>query len=174
MSVEFQAVPAGRAVEIVRAWALHRWPMTVDEGVGVYTGLGFRCAGSDPEMFTSDLSPDEDVSYFNSEHGSVFGVRVQLSNLVPEAGWAASLPRSREAFESYAAAFSQVFGAPHSKESTESSFKAQWFLDNGAGVGLSGNQALITASVESPEDAEYHLSELEDEENGIPPDFDYF
>ena len=96
---------------------------------------------------------------------------MQLSNLVPEAGWAASLPRSREAFESYAAAFSQVFGAPYSRESTESSFKAQWFLDNGAGVGLSGNQALITASVESPEDAEYHLSELEDEKNGIPLDF---
>ncbi|ERH27563.1 hypothetical protein HMPREF1550_02342 [Actinomyces sp. oral taxon 877 str. F0543] len=71
--MEFQAVPAGRAVEIVRAWAQHRWPMTVDEGVEVYTGLGFGCAGSDPEMFTSDLSPDEDVSYFNSEHGSECG-----------------------------------------------------------------------------------------------------
>ena len=100
---------------------------------------------------------------------------MQLSNLVPEEGRAASLPRSREGFESYATAFSQVFGAPYSKESTESSFKAQWFLDNGAGVGLNGNQALmITASVESPEDAEYHLSELEDEKNGIPHDFDYF
>ena len=49
---------------------------------------------------------------------------MQLSNLVPEEGRAASLPRSREAFESYAAAFSQVFGAPYSKDSTESSFKA--------------------------------------------------
>jgi len=174
MSVEFQAVPVERAVEIMRAWALHTWPMRVKEGVRVYTDLGFRCAGSDPEMFTSDLSPDEDVSYFNSENGSVFGVRVQLTNLVPEEGWAASLPRSREVFESYVAAFSQVFGAPYSRESTESSFKAQWFLDNGAGVGLNGNQALITASVESPEEAECHLSELEDEENGTPLDFDYF
>ncbi|WP_131241391.1 DUF6301 family protein, partial [Schaalia georgiae] len=140
--MEFQAVPVERAVEIMRAWALHTWPMRVKEGVRVYTDLGFRCAGSDREAFTSDLSPDEDVSYFNSENGSVFGVRVQLTNLVPEEGWAASLPRSREIFESYVAAFSQVFGAPYSRESTESSFKAQWFLDNGAGVGLNGNQAL--------------------------------
>ena len=99
---------------------------------------------------------------------------MQLSNLVPEAGWAASLPRSREAFESYAAAFSQVFGAPYSRESTESSFKAQWFLDNGSGVQVGGNRAMVTASVESPEYAGYHLSELEDEESGIPLDFDYF
>ena len=57
MSVEFKAVPAGRAVEIVRAWALHTWPMRVEEGMGVYTGLGFRSAGSDPEASTSDLPP---------------------------------------------------------------------------------------------------------------------
>ena len=82
--MEFQAVPAGRAVEIVRAWALHTWPMRVKEGVRVYTSLGFRSAGSDREAFTSDLSPDEDVSYFNSEHGSVFGVRAQLSDPAPE------------------------------------------------------------------------------------------
>ena len=174
MSHELQAVSAERAVEIMRAWALHTWPMRVKEGVRVYTDLGFRCAGSDREAFTSDLSPDEDVSYFNSENGSVFGVRVQLTNLVPEEGWAASLPRSREVFESYVAAFSQVFGAPYSRESTKSDFSAQWFLDNGAGVEVGGDQALVTASVESPEYAGYHLSELEDEENGIPLDFDYF
>ena len=99
---------------------------------------------------------------------------MQLSNLVPEEGRAASLPRSREVFESYVAAFSQVFGAPYSRESTESSFKAQWFLDNGSGVQVGGNRAMVTASVESPEYAGYHLSELEDEESGIPLDFDYF
>lgn len=33
---------------------------------------------------------------------------------------------------------------------------------------------MVTASVESPEYAGYHLSELEDEESGIPLDFDYF
>ena len=174
MSVEFKAVPAGRAVEIVRAWALHTWPMRVEEGMGVYTGLGFRSAGSDPEMFTSDLSPDEDVSYFTSDHGVISDVWLQLSNLVPEEGRAASLPRSREAFESYVSAFSQVFGAPYSRESTESSFKAQWFLDNGSGVQVGGNRAMVTASVESPEYAGYHLSELEDEKSGIPLDFDYF
>ena len=174
MSVEFQAVPVERAVEIVRAWALHTWPMRVKEGVRVYTDLGFRSAGSDREAFTSDLSPDEDVSYFTSDHGAVSDVWLQLSNLVPEEGRAASLPRSREVFESYVAAFSQVFGAPYSRESTDSSFKAQWFLDNGSGVQVGGNRAMVTASVESPEYAGYHLSELEDEESGIPLDFDYF
>ncbi|WP_026429652.1 DUF6301 family protein [Schaalia georgiae] len=174
MSHELQAVSTERAVEIVRAWALHTWPMRVKEGVRVYTDLGFRCAGSDPEMFTSDLSPDEDVSYFTSDHGVISNVWLQLSNVVPEEGWAASLPRSREVFESYVAAFSQVFGAPYSRESTKSDFSAQWFLDNGAGVEVGGDQALVTASVESPEYAGYHLSELEDEENGIPLDFDYF
>ena len=48
------------AVGIVRAWAQHTWPMRVKEGVRVYTDLSFRCAGSDREAFTSDLSPEEE------------------------------------------------------------------------------------------------------------------
>lgn len=58
--MEFEADPAGRAVGIVRAWAQHTWPMRVKEGVRVYTDLSFRCAGSDREAFTSDLSPEEE------------------------------------------------------------------------------------------------------------------
>ena len=61
--------------------------MRVREGVRVYTVLGFRCAGSDPEMFTSYPSPDEDASDFTSDHGTVSNMRVQLSNAVPEEGW---------------------------------------------------------------------------------------
>ena len=80
MSVEFKAVPAGRAVGIVRAWAQHTWPMRVKEGVRVYTDLSFCCAVSDREAFTSDLSPEEDVSYFTSDHGVVSNVWLQLSN----------------------------------------------------------------------------------------------
>ena len=63
MSVEFQAVPVDRAVEIMRTWTFHRWPMTVDEAVGVYTGLGFAPLPDDRTFFTSDMSPQEADSF---------------------------------------------------------------------------------------------------------------
>ena len=90
--MELEPVPAGRAVEIVRAWVQHRWPMRVREGVRVYTVLGFRCAGSDPEMFTSYPSPDEDASYFTSDHGAVSNVWRSCRTWSPRRGGRAGEP----------------------------------------------------------------------------------
>ena len=38
MSTEFKAVTPQRAVEIMKAWAYHPWPMTVQDGINIHTG----------------------------------------------------------------------------------------------------------------------------------------
>ena len=55
MTPEFEAVTPERAVEIMRAWAYHSWPMTVQDGIEVCTGLGFTGDPQDPESFASDM-----------------------------------------------------------------------------------------------------------------------
>ena len=74
MTTGFEAVTPQRAVQIMRAWALHSWPMTVQDGIDVYTGLGFSPHPQEPQLFTSDTSPDEADSFFTSEGDQIDSV----------------------------------------------------------------------------------------------------
>ena len=55
MGTEFKAVTPERAVQIMRAWAHHSWPMTVQDGIDVCTSLGSTVAPRDPASFASDM-----------------------------------------------------------------------------------------------------------------------
>ena len=170
VSVEFQAVPVDRAVEIMRAWAQHRWPMTVDEGVGVYTGLGFTSLTEDRTFFTSDMSPQEADSFLLVDDDRVGEVSLRLSNGVPKEGWARSLPESRAAFAEYVRAYTRVLGEPFSSEDEGTDFSCRWILDTKVMVMLIGNEAFIGLYIDSPENTGLFLWEREMEERGEPLD----
>ena len=55
MTTEFKAVAPQRAVQIMRAWALHSWPMSVRDGIDVCTGLVSTGGPQDPDSFASDM-----------------------------------------------------------------------------------------------------------------------
>ena len=170
MSHELLTVPVGRAVEIMRAWAQHRWPMTVDEGVGVYTGLGFAPRPDDRTFFTSDMSPQKADSFLVVEGGLVREVSLRLSNGVPKEDWEQSLPKSRAAFAEYVRAYTGLLGEPFSSEDKGTDFSRRWILDTKVAVMLIGNEASIVLYVDSPENTERFLWELEMEERGEPLD----
>ena len=170
VSVEFQAVPVDRAVEIMRTWTFHRWPMTVDEAVGVYTGLGFAPLSDDRTFFTSDMSPQEADSFLLVDDDRVREVSLRLSNGVPKEGWARSLPESRAAFAEYVRAYTEVLGEPFSSEDKGTDFSRRWILDTKVAVMLIGTEASIVLYVNSPENTERLLWELEMEERGEPLD----
>ena len=170
VSVEFQAVPVDRAVEIMRTWTFHRWPMTVDEGVGVYTGLGFTSLTEDRTFFTSDMSPQEVDSFFLAKDDHVRKVSLRLSNWVPEEDREQSLPESRAAFAEYVRAYTEVLGEPFSSEDKGTDFSRRWVLDTKVMVMLIGTEASIVLYVNSPENTERLLWELEMEERGEPLD----
>ena len=170
MSHELLTVPVGRAVEIMRAWAQHRWPMTVDEGVGVYTGLGFAPRPDDRTFFTSDMSPQKADSFLVVEGGLVREVSLRLSNGVPKEDWEQSLPKSRAAFAEYVRAYTGLLGEPFSSEDKGTDFSRRWILDTKVAVMLIGNEASIVLYVDPPENTERLLWELEMEERGEPLD----
>ena len=170
VSVEFQAVPVDRAVEIMRRWTFHRWPMTVDEAVGVYTGLGFTSPTEDRTFFTSDMSPQEADSFFLAKNDHVRKVSLRLSNWVPEEDREQSLPESRAAFAEYARAYTGLLGEPFFSEDKGTDFSRRWILDTKVAVMLIGTEASIVLYVNSPENTERLLWELEMEERGEPLD----
>ena len=166
MDHELMTVPVDRAVEIMRAWALHTWPMTVDEGVGVYTGLGFTAPTEDRTFFTSDMSPQEVDSFFIVDDGRVASGALRLSNWVPEEDWERSLPKSRAAFGEYVRAYTGVLGEPFSSKDKGTDFSCRWILDTKVMVMLIGNEAFISLYIDSPENTGLFLWEREMEERG--------
>ena len=72
-------------MEIVRAWALHPWPMTRAQGIATYKALGWVRADDDIESFTTDCTAGEAESFFYASRGLVGLVDVQLSSLMPPA-----------------------------------------------------------------------------------------
>ena len=161
MTTEFKAVTPQRAIQIMRAWAFHPWPMSIQDGIDVYTGFGFSPHPEEREVFTSDMSPDEADSYFASSDGKIDSVRMLLSNIIPEEkGGSAFRPQIRAAYARFVAAFIEVLGSPQVTKEKGEVFSSQWFLDNGVGVRVGGNDGLIVLSFEPPEMADIHQDDL--------------
>ena len=87
MGPEFCAPAVGCFMEIVRAWALHPWPMTRAQGIATYEALGWVRADDDIESFTTDCTAGEAESFFYASRGLVRMVDVQLSSLMPPAAY---------------------------------------------------------------------------------------
>ena len=140
--------------------AFHSWPMSVQDGIDVYTSFGFSPHPQEPQLFTSDTSPDEADSFFTSEGDQIDSVRTHLSNVVPKEERPAFRSQVRAAYAGFVAAFTGVLGRPRSVKDRRGRFSSQWFLDNGVGVWVGGNDGLIALSFESPEMAGIHQDDL--------------
>lgn len=81
----FEAYPANRFIEIVKAWANHSWPITAEEARELYESLGYRAKPSDPSLFISDLSADgEPDSYYTSIDNNVNSIRLAIARRCPD------------------------------------------------------------------------------------------
>ena len=160
MTTGFEAVTPERAVQIMRAWAFHSWPMTVQDGIDVYTGLGFSPHPQEPQLFTSGTYPTEADSSSTSEGDQIDSVHASLSNIIPKALGAAFRSQVRAAYAGFVAAFTGVLGCPKTTKDNDAMFSSQWFLDNGVGMWVGGNDGLISLSLESPEMAGVHQDDL--------------
>ena len=174
MTAEFKAVTPQRAVEIMKAWAHHPWPMSVQDGIDVYTSLGFKGDPQDPELFTSDMSPAKPDSYLVSTNGIIDECVLRLSNWLPEEYWNYSRPRARAYFHDFVQAFHGALGDSLLSEDGEEYSASRWIIDRRVSVRLAATQALVLLTVISPQQTEYFLDELEAEANGEEIGADYF
>ena len=76
----FEAYPTDRFIEIIKAWATHRWPMTSAEAQELYESLGYRAYAPKPELFISDFSQIEPDSYVTTHNDRVGDARISVSH----------------------------------------------------------------------------------------------
>ena len=161
MSFEFRAPAVGRFMEIVRAWALHPWPMTRAQGIATYKALGWVRADDDIESFTTDCTAGEAESFLYVEEGKVESVSIAVSPIVPPPHRSACSSAIGEFCGLYAIALREQWGEPLRESVNERGTRHyDWIVPGGALVSLTANKALILLGVSSPGSAEELLAEL--------------
>ena len=161
MSFEFRAPAVGRFMEIVRAWALHAWPMTRAQGIATYKALGWVRADDDIESFTTDCTAGEAESFLYVEEGKVESVSIAVSPIVPPPHRSACSSAIGEFCGLYATALGEQWGEPLRDSVNERGTRHyDWIVPGGALVSLTANKAIILLGVSSPESADELLAEL--------------
>ena len=174
MSTRFKAVTPERAVEIMKAWAYHPWPITFDEGTRIYTSLGMRGDPEEPRFFYSDLAGAEADSSFIMRDYGISNCQVHLSNWLPEEYWEHSRPRARAYYSDFVQAFRVMLGDARTSEDEDDYSTSCWVTDEQVSVILEATSALVLLTLKSPQQTEYTLEELEAEANGEEIGADYF
>ena len=160
MGTEFCAPAVGRFMEIVRAWALHPWPMTRAQGIATYKALGWVRADDDIESFTTDCTAGEAESFFYASRGLVRMVDVQLSSLMPPAAYGEFDSVIAGTYRAYYDEIARNWGEPVNEKDQGTGRSATWILPNDACLSLSGNRAGIGMIVAPPDQTEEYLTEL--------------
>ena len=160
MGPGFRAPAVGRFMEIVRAWALHPWPMTRAQGIATYKARGWVRADDDIESFTTDCTGGEAESFFYASRGLVGLVDVQLSSLMPPAAYGGFDSVIADAYRAYYDEATTTWGEPVNEKDQGTGRSATWILPNDVCLSLSGNRAGIGMIVTPPDQTEEYLTEL--------------
>ena len=161
MGPEFHTPAVERFMEIVRAWALHPWPMTRAQGIATYEALGWMGADDDIESFTTDCTGGEAESFFYVEKGKVESVSIAVSPIVPPPHRSACSSAIRQFCGLYAEALREQWGEPLRDSVSERGTRHyDWIVPGGALVSLTANKAVILLGVSSPGSADELLEEL--------------
>ena len=147
-------------MEIVRAWALHPWPMTRAQGIATYEALGWVRADDDIESFTTDCTAGEAESFFYASRGLVRMVDVQLSSLMPPAAYGEFDSAIGGAYRTYYEEIARNWGEPVNEKDQGTSRSATWILPNDVCLTLNGNRSGIGLVLASPDQTEEYLTEL--------------
>ena len=139
-------------VAIIRTFAEHRWPMTINEAFALRDQFGWKPAPDDGRYFVTSVSS-------GNEDGSI-GLDITDRSLVSEISFNLStafrqdVPREiqaavQSAYVSYVNALNSLYGAGDA-ESDQTVASTQWILPSRTSVIISATRGIVSAVVESP------------------------
>jgi len=153
----FEAYPADRFIEIVKAWANHSWPITTEEARKLYESLGYRAYAPKPELFISDFSQTDPDSYITTYNDRVGDARISVSHpcdtVTPQ-----NTDTISRTFSDYCAAIEDKLKDMISHRKRERN-AVRWTLRNGVDIRLAKLSKNISVFIGSP-----HMTQLRREE----------
>lgn len=150
--VDFRAYPADQAIDIIRAIAEHRWPMTVEEAFSLRDQFGWTPAPDDGRFFVTPVSNGEEdghISLAVNNNKYISRIAFRLTSLAPPEPGPEIRALIQSARSEYVAGLTSLYGTATSGSSSKVE-TLSWYLPSRASVGLGVGTRFVSATIESP------------------------
>ena len=151
MSFEFTVLPDERFIEILEAWVDSPWPKTAEDGYALRDRFGWVPSEKKPNVFTSDVKPDELSASFTSRQGVIGSFDFLLTDIAPEEAWEESLESAKVIYRHFCDVLTRRYGKPKKRSNRDGHYSSTFVTPQGVGVDLGGTIAHVSCIVESPE-----------------------
>ena len=127
------------------------WPKTAEEGYALRDHFGWTPSENKPNVFTSDVVPDELSASFTSRQGVIGSFDFLLTDIAPEEAWEYSLEPAKVICRHFCEILTRRYGKPKRRSSRGERYRSTFVTPQGVGVSVGGNDALVSCIIESPE-----------------------
>ena len=152
MSFEFTVLPDERFIEILDAWVDSPWPKTAEEGYALRDHFGWTPSENKPNVFTSDVVPDELSASFTSRQGVIGSFDFLLTDIAPEEARGDSLEDALVIYRHFCDILKSRYGKPKRRKNRNGYYRSNFVTSQGVGVNLGGTIAHVNCVVKSPEE----------------------
>ena len=110
---DFRAYPTDQAIDIIRAIAEHRWPMTVEEAFSLRDQFGWTPAPDDGRFFVTPVSNGEEDGAIRIDRENricISGIRFKLTSQLPKDADPNIQSEMRSVYSRYVEALTRQYG----------------------------------------------------------------
>ena len=152
MSFEFTVLSDDRFIEILEAWVDSPWPKTVEDGYALRDRFGWTPSENKPDVFTSDVVPDELSASFTSRQGVIGSFDFPITDIAPEEAWGDSLKDALVIYRHFCDILKSRYGKPKQRRNKGGYYRSTYITSRGVGISIGGNRSLIDCYIKSPEE----------------------
>ena len=152
MSFEFTVLSDDRFIEILEAWVDSPWPKTAEDGYALRDHFGWTPSENKPNVFTSDVVPDELSASFTSRQGVIGSFDFPITDIAPEEARGDSLEDALVIYRHFCDILKSRYGKPKRRKTRNGYYRSNFVTSQGVGVNLGGTIAHVNCVVKSPEE----------------------
>ncbi|AOS46972.1 DUF6301 family protein [Pauljensenia hongkongensis] len=146
----FEAYPAERFIEIVKAWVDHHWPISAEEGRRLFEDLGYAVDSEEPEMFLSEFASNGEAdSYFTARNGTVGSVDISVTKYYNADDATVDAKAVAERYAQYCEAVDRAFRGTIVRR-REKPRATEWIMRHGVLLWIGNPGSIITLYIDSP------------------------
>ena len=152
MSFEFTVLSDERFIEILEAWVDSPWPKTAEDGYALRDHFGWTPSENKPNVFTSDVVPDELSASFTSRQGVIGSFDFPITDIAPEEARGDSLKDALVIYRHFCDILKSWYGKPKQHRNKGGYYRSTYVTSRGVGISIGGNRSLVECYVKSPEE----------------------
>ena len=148
----FYAYATDQAVSIIRTWAEHPWPITLQEAYTLRDQCGWTGAPDDGRFFTTPVSNGRKTGSIRIDARKpnvISGINVQLTTRLPFELSPMAFASIRSVYSRYRDAVARIYAQPKEKTDESGPF-SDWLLPNNTYLQLAATHTFIKIEIESP------------------------